>query len=268
MEAFIATQTNDALKAAYSEMLEGCLKNPDATRFISLHIGSILPGVPNGCIGIRKGSMFAGASTFMATVKGKGGHGARPHECVDPIPVACEMIQALQRLVSRELSPVHGAVITVGLFHSGTIVNVIPDEATFGGTVRILDPKDRAYLKTRIPELLQQIAKANRASVEVDYKESYPPVVNDPAIADFFADCAKKVLGADHVTEITEPTMGAEDVAYYLNAIPGNYGIVGSLKAHADGIVYPHHNARFDIDESTMWIGTAVFLQCALDYCK
>ncbi len=265
---FLFQPAEETYGGAADMIAEGCLKDPDATRFVSLHIGSILPGVPSGCIGIRKGSMFAGANTFMATVKGKGGHGARPHECVDPVPIACEMIQALQRLVSRELSPVHGAVITIGLLHAGTIVNVIPDEAVFGGTVRILDPADRAYLKTRIPQLLTQIAEANRAALEIDYKESYPPVVNDAAVTDFLAQEARKVLGEAGVVEIAEPTMGAEDVSYYLNEIPGSYAILGSQKAHADGIVYPHHNARFDIDESTLWIGTAVFLQCAADYCK
>jgi amidohydrolase len=265
---FLFQPAEETTGGAADMIREGCLKDPDADRIIILHIGRILPGVPNGCIGVHKGSMFAGASILTATVKGKGGHSGWPHECVDPIPIACEMVLALQRMIGRELSPVHGAVLTVTMIHSGSIVNVTPGEASFSASVRILDPQDRAYLKERIPALLKGIAAANRAEVDVTYLEHYPPVVNDSASTDFFADCARKVLGADRVMEIADPTMGAEDASYYLNEVPGNYAILGSLKAHADGIVYPHHNARFDIDESTLWIGTAVFLQCALDFCK
>ena len=177
------------------------------------------------------------------------------------------MIQSLQKIVSREMPPTHGNVITVGLLHGGAYGNVIPTEVTFGGTVRTLTPEDTAYMEHRIPELLKSIAAANRAEAEVDYMITYPPVVNDDVNTEFFAECARKVLGEDKVVEIPEPTMGAEDATFYLMAVPGSYGMLGSLKPHADGIVYPHHNARFDIDESTLWIGTALFLQAVLDTC-
>ena len=265
---FLFQPAEETYGGAKTMIEEGCLKDPDADRFLSLHVGSILPGVPNGCIGVRRGSIFAGACAFIVTVRGKGGHGARPHECVDPIPVACEMVLALQNLVSREVAPLHSAVITVGFLHAGAVVNVIPNEAVFGMSVRTLQPEDKAFLKKRIPEMLEQIAAANRAAADVEYQEIYPPVVNDPAVADFFAECAKKVLGEEGVTEPAEATMGAEDAAFYLQEVPGNYAILGSFKAHQDGVVYPHHNARFDIDESTLWIGPAVFCRCALDYCR
>jgi len=172
-----------------------------------------------------------------------------------------------QKIVSRELPPVHGSVITVGMLHGGSYVNIIPDEVKFGGTIRALEPVDMDYLNRRVPQLVQDIAAANRAEAVIEYVPSYPPVVNDPAMTDFLADCARKVLGPEGVVEIPEPTMGAEDVTYYLQTVPGSYAILGSQKAHSDGIVYPHHNARFDIDESTMWIGTALFLQCVLSFC-
>ena len=264
---FLFQPAEETTGGAKTMVEEGCLKDPDADRFISLHIGSILPGIPNGCIGTLKGPMFAGAATFFVTVKGKGGHGGRPNECVDPILIACEMIQSLQKIVSRELPPVHGNVITVGMLHGGSYVNIIPDEVKFGGTIRALEPADMDYLNKRVPQLVQEIAAANRAEAAIEYVPSYPPVVNDPAMTDFLADCARKVLGPEGVVEIPEPTMGAEDVTYYLQAVPGSYGILGSQKAYSDGVVYPHHNARFDIDESTMWIGTALFLQCVLSFC-
>ena len=247
---------------------EGCLKNPDADRFFCLHIGSILPNVANGSIGYRAGTLFAGANLFSVTVHGSGGHGARPHECIDPILIACEMIQSLQKLVSREISPTHGAVVTIASLHAGTTMNVIPDKAEFSGTVRTTNPQDRAYLRERVQQVVRQIAEANRAKVDINYIESYPPVVNDAACTDFLAQCAKKVLGEDSVVHIEEPTMGAEDASYYLNEVPGSYAILGSVKAASDGKIYPHHNARFDVDESTLWVGTAVFLACVREYCK
>ncbi len=247
---------------------EGCLKAPDAGRVVVLHSGNLFKDVPNGCIGWRKGPLFAGAMPFYVTVKGRGGHGGRPHEAVDPVPIACEMIQSLQRFVSRELPPVHGNVITVGMIHGGTAVNVIPDEVKFGGSIRSQHEADAARLHERIPAMLKGIAEACGAEADVDCIELYPPTVSDGKCAEFLADCACKVLGKERVVEIEEPTMGAEDAAFYLKEVPGCYGILGSWKAHADGVCYPHHNAKFDVDESTLWIGTAVFCQCALDYCR
>lgn len=265
---FLFQPAEETTGGAKTMVEEGCLKDPDADCFFCLHIGSILGGVPNGCFGYRKGPLFAGASTYDVTIKGKGGHGGRPNECVDPVLIACEIVQSLQKIVSRELPPVHGNVITVGQIHGGSSYNIVPDEVTFAGTVRTIYPEDTEYMEKRIPQLIRDIAKANRAEAEIDYHITYPPVVNDPAMTDFFTESARKVLGPDKIVEIPEPTTGAEDATFYLLAVPGCYGMLGSLKPHEDGIVYPHHNARFDIDESTMWLGTALFLQAVLDVCS
>ena len=147
-------------------------------------------------------------------------------------------------------------------------MNVIPSEATFGGTVRTLDPKDADMMERRICEMITQIAKANGAVAEVDYHRYYPAIVNDSESTDFLACCAEKVLGREGVMKIANARMGTEDASYYLNTVPGSYGILGSVKTHTDGICHPHHNAKFDLDESTFWVGSAVFVQCALDFCK
>ena len=246
---------------------EGCLEDPHVDRFFSLHIGSLFPGVETGQFGVRKGPMMASVDSYYVKVHGVGGHGARPHECVDPIVVMAEMITALQTLVSREINPVHGAVVTVGLIKAGTIVNVIPSEGEFAGTIRTLDPADRAHITRRMKELIPRIAPANRATAEVEVLSYYPPTVNDGAATDFLAACAAKVLGPGRVVEIPEPSTGTEDVAYYLEAVPGSFGVLGSWKAHSDGVCYPHHNSKFLLDESVFWMGSAVFLQCALDFC-
>lgn len=247
---------------------EGCLADPKVERFISLHIGRLFKDVPNGCIGVKKGSMMASVSAFYVTVHGVGGHGARPHECVDPILVSCEMIQSLQKLVSRELNPVHGAAVTVGKIAGGTVENIIPEEVRFMGTVRALTEEDAAYLEKRITTMLPCIAEANRATVDVRYESFYPSTENDPEVTEFLKTCAEKVVGKQNVVDIAEPTTATEDVAYYIRAVPGSFGILGSWKAHDDGEMYPHHNAKFHLDESTFKIGTELYVQCVLDYCK
>ena len=152
---------------------EGCLADLMVDRFISFHIGGLFKDVPNGCIGVRKGPMMASVGAFYVTVHGVGGHGAKPHECVDPILISCEMIQSLQKLVSRELNPVHGAVVTVGRISGGTLVSVIPNECTFEGTIRTLSQEAAEYVKERIAAMLPRIAEANRATVDIRYISSY-----------------------------------------------------------------------------------------------
>ncbi len=247
---------------------EGCLEDPKVDKFISMHIGSLFPEVGNGVFGVRKGATMASVASFYVKVKGKGGHGARPHECVDPILISAEIIQSLQKLVSREINPVHGAVVTVGMLNAGTIINVIPSEATMGGTIRSFDPKDADILEKRVKEMIPAIARANGGDAEVQYERFYPSTVNDEEVTDFLASCAEKVLGKENVVEISEPSTGTEDVAFYLNSVPGSFGILGSWKCHDDNVFYPHHSSKFHLDESVFWIGTAVFVQCALDFCK
>lgn len=247
---------------------EGCLDDPKVDRFFSFHIGGLFPTVDTGCFGYKKGPLMAGVSSFFVKIHGVGGHGARPHECVDPVVVMAEMIQSLQKLASREINPTHGVVVTVGMVKAGTIVNVIPTDAEFAGTIRYLSPEDGDHITKRVPELLESIAKANRATADVEVIQYYPPTVNDPEATDFFIEEAKKIVGEKNVVEIPEPSTGTEDVTYYINHTQGCFGILGSWKAHSDGVCYPHHNSKFDIDESVFWMGTAFFVQSALDYLK
>ncbi len=245
---------------------EGCMEEPKVDRFVAMHIGSLFPEVQNGQIGIKKGAIMAAVDSFKVSIKGVGGHGARPHECVDPIVISSEIIMSLQKIISREVNPVHGAVLTVGTFHAGSMVNVIPDEAVFQGTVRTLDRKDSDLVERRVGEIIMNMAKANGAEAMLDYKKYYPATVNDNAVTEFAANSAKKIVGSDGIAEISEPSTGTEDVSYYLAEVPGTFLILGSYKANRDGNIYPHHNSKFDIDESVLWIGTGIFVQCAIDY--
>ena len=247
---------------------EGCLADPKVDRFISMHIGNLFKDVPTGCFGVRKGPLMAACSSFNVKIKGKGGHGARPHECIDPIVITCDIIQSLQKLVSREISPTRSAVVTVGMLHAGSIVNVIPSEATFGGTVRCFQPEDAEHLERRIKELITHTALANQAEAEIEYIRYYPGTINNVEVTEYLAECAAKIIGPENVVEIADPSTGTEDVAYYINEVPGSFGILGSMQPFEDGIVYPHHNSKMMLDESVFWIGSAVFVQAALDFCK
>lgn len=247
---------------------EGCLLEPQVDRVIAMHIGQLVPEVKNGFFGVKHGALMASVSTFNAVIHGKGGHGAKPHECVDPILISCEIIQSLQKIVSREINPVHNAVVTIGKFNAGNIVNVIPDYAEFAGTIRTHSNEDAEYIQNRIKQLIEGIAKSNRAEANVSCRSVYPATVNDDKVTDFLASSASKIVSKEKVIEISEPIMGTEDISFYLNEVPGSFAMLGSWKAHSDGICYPHHNPKFDIDESVLWIGSAIFVQCVLDYCK
>lgn len=245
---------------------EGCLKDPDVDMIINFHAGRLFPGIGNGQVGWKKGSIMAAVDTFNVTVKGKGGHGAYPDECIDPIPIACQMIQTLQTIVSREIKPTHGAVITTGLLSAGTLVNIIPDTATFGGTIRTLDPADRETVCRRIEEVVRGIAAATRAEADVKISHSYPVSVNDSKAVDFFVESAAKIVGKENMVEIQDASTGTEDIAYYLQNVPGAFGALGSLEAHSDGICYPHHNSKFRIAEDCLHLGAAIYAQCGVDF--
>ncbi len=245
---------------------EGCLKNPDVDMIINFHSGRLFPGVANGQVGWKKGSIMAAVDTFNVTVRGKGGHGAYPDECTDPIPVACQMIQALQNIVSREIKPTHGAVITVGQLNAGTLVNIIPDTATFGGTIRTLDPKDRELVCKRMEEVFKGISQATRTTADIYIGHSYPVSVNDSKAVDFFVKSAAKIVGEENLVEIQDASTGTEDISYYLQEVPGSFGTLGSLEAHSDGICYPHHNSKFRIAEDCLYLGSAIYAQCGIDF--
>lgn len=244
---------------------DGCMKNPSVDRIFGLHIGQLFAEVGNGEIGIKFGPTMASVDKFVVKVKGKGGHGAIPHECVDPVAIAAEMIISLQRIISREINPLHPGVLSIGLINGGTAFNIIPDSVEFQGTVRTTSYQDREKIELRIKQMLEGIAKANNAEVEIDYIHRYPAIINDESSVKSLIEAAEKVVGKKNIIILQEPTMSSEDMSYYLQEAPGAYFFLGSSNKEK-GIVYPHHHPKFDIDEDVLWIGPAVFTQIALDY--
>lgn len=236
---------NGALK-----MIEGgALEGVDA--IFGLHVWMDLP---SGVIGIREGPFMAGAGIFHGKIMGKGGHGASPHETVDPLPIAAEAILALQTIASRNISPIDTGVVSVTSIHGGTAFNVIPEEVEMKGTIRFFREETGILIKRRMEEILRGVTMAHNADYHLKIDELTPPTVNDPQMADF----ARKVAGRYGINySDVEPTMGAEDFAFYLQRVPGAFLTLG-IRNEEKGIVYPHHHPRFDVDEGVLYLGTAL----------
>jgi amidohydrolase len=228
---------------------DGALENPHVDRTFALHLYS---GLDVGQIGVRDGAFFASADEFELIVRGKGGHGAMPQLAVDPVMAGAYLITMLQTIVSREIAPKDPAVITVGKFVSGTTFNVIPDEATMMGTVRAFDPWVRKSMPERIERILKGLAESMRFEYEFKYNWSYPPTVNSREMNDVVREVGRSELGATNVVE-HDIVMWAEDMSFMQEVRPGAYFIVGARGGESTS--FPHHNARFDVDERALDVG-------------
>jgi amidohydrolase len=237
---------------------DGALENPHVDRTFALHLFS---GLDVGKIGVRDGAFFASADEFDLVIRGKGGHGAMPQLAVDPIAAGSYVVTALQTIVSREIAPKDPAVITVGQFTSGTTFNVIPDQATMKGTVRAFDAEVRRSMPERMRRILDGLAIAMRFEYELDYHWSYPPTVNARAINNIVRAVGRRELGEENVVE-HDIVMWAEDMSFMQEVRPGAYFIVGSRGGPASS--FPHHNARFDIDERALEIGYRMMVALGL----
>ncbi len=241
---------------------EGVLENPKVDGIIGLHVNEALSA---GEIKIKKGVVNAASNPFKIKVKGKGGHGAEPHNAVDPIVMASHLVLALQPLVSREISPVNPAVITVGSINGGYAENVIPDEVTLKGIIRTMTTEDREYAKKRVEEITKSITTAFRGDYEIEIQESYPCLYNNDDMVDLVSEAAVKIIGKENVKEQTAPFMGVESFAYFAMERNAAFYFLG-IGNKERNIVSPIHNALFDIDEDSLPIGVAIQCQSAFDY--
>jgi amidohydrolase len=239
----------------------GVLEDPVVDAVFGLHINQ---DGPLGTIDVCPGPAMAAADRFTVNIQGKGGHGARPQDSVDPIVVGAQIVTALQTLVSREVDPIESAVVSVCAFLAGEAFNVIPDTAELRGTVRTFTPENRDLLERRIGELAAGVAAAMGATAEVEYTRGYPATVNDPAMTDLARAAAAEVVGAEHVIE-SPPMMGAEDFSYFLEQKPGSYFFVGS-KNEERGLVWGHHHPKFDLDEAALAVGIEALTRTTLRY--
>ncbi|MBE9260645.1 MULTISPECIES: M20 family metallopeptidase [Aphanizomenonaceae] len=236
----------------------GVLKNPDVDAIIGLHLWNNLP---LGTVGVRAGALMAAVELFRCTIFGKGGHGAIPHQTVDSVVVAAQIVNALQTIVSRNVNPIDSAVVTVGELHAGTAVNVIADTARMGGTVRYFNPDLAGFFKERIQQIIAGICQSQGASYDLDYIHLYPPVINDAGIAALVHSVAEEVVETPIGIVPECQTMGGEDMSFFLQEVPGCYFFLGSANPEKK-LDYPHHHPQFDFDETALPMGVEMFVRC------
>jgi amidohydrolase len=236
----------------------GVLKNPDVEAIIGLHLWNNLP---LGTVGVRSGALMAAVECFRAKILGKGGHGAMPHQTVDPIVVSAQIVNALQTIVARNVNPIDSAVVTVGSLHAGNALNVIADAAKMSGTVRYFNPQLAGYFNQRIESIIAGICQSHGAKYELDYWKLYPPLINDARIAELIRSVAVEVVETTAGVVPECQTMGGEDMSFFLQEVPGCYFFLGSANSNL-GLNYPHHHPRFDFDETALAMGVEIFVRC------
>jgi len=228
----------------------------------AIHASSNIPG---GFIGLKGGTIMASSDFVTITVKGRGGHGSAPHFTLDPIPVACEIVQALQTLVTRRVDVFDPGVITITQIHTGTANNVIPETATIIGTIRAVSERTRSLLHDGINRVAEGIVAAHGMEVEVDLHIGYDVTVNNEDKASFAADVATAVSGDRNVRIMDHPVMGAEDFSYVLNRVPGAMMFLGLMPEGMDIMkAAPNHSNRAIYEEAQMRRGIAVYSSLAL----
>jgi amidohydrolase len=239
---------------------DGVLDSPAVDMSLALHIWN---EKPLGWLGIAAKPVMAGADIFTITVTGRGGHGAIPDRAVDPIVAAANMVLALQTVVSRNVSPLDTAVVSVTNVHGGTAFNIIPQEVKLEGTIRTFDNGIRQRVVERIEQIASGVASAMECKAEVAIKSITPALVNDPFLAVRVQETARRVLPeSDLDTEYQ--TMTAEDMAFMQQKIPGCFFFVGSNDA-TRGLDYGHHHPKFDFNEEVLVRASALMASAALD---
>ena len=212
------------------------------------------PSMDKGHAGIHDGVCMANADEFAMTISGRGGHAAQPHSCIDPIPCGAAIVQALQTIVARRVSPVDSAVVSVTIFQAGSAHNVIPDDVKLAGTARSFRTETRQLLETAIREVCKSVAAAHQCQIDFEWSPGYPATVNHAVEAERAAGVMATVLGEDNIDRDVEPSLGAEDFAYMLEEKPGAYIWLGSGPAPAEGML---HCARFDFNDEVLPIGAS-----------
>jgi amidohydrolase len=234
---------------------EGAAEGVDS--IFALHLW---PGLPFGVAATKPGPIMAAADAFEMKIKGTGGHGAFPHETADAIVMAAQVITALQTLVSRETNPVDPAVVTVGEISAGTAFNIIPGEVYLGGTVRTLDADLRKRMPERIESLARGVTNGMRGDVDLDYDFSYPVTANDPEEARRALAVAGNLFGGEYARELSNPSMGGEDFAFFLEKLPGAFVWLGVGED-----VSRLHTPTFAFDEEILPRGAALLTALALE---
>lgn len=267
-EVRLLFQTGEEICKGSEIMIQNhAIEGADAV--FGVHIGTILdPAIPCGKWIVCAGPVMASYDRFSVRITGKGCHGSTPEKGIDPINIAAHIVLGLEAVIAREFSAHVPAVISVGRISGGSLYNIIPETVEIEGTTRALDEKVRRKMAERIEQISKSTAEAFGGTIEFEMDWGAPPVVNDKAMAEFAAACAKEVLGEEEVITYREtPNMGGEDFANYLGLIPGAFMFLSSSNPEKASD-YAHHNPKFNIDEDVLWEGPAVFAKIAEEFLR
>ena len=258
--AFMFQPGEEGYHGARHMIADGLLDvaRPDAA--FALHVS---PNMPLGRVVGRSGTLMASTDTLRATIRGAGGHAAMPHECVDPVPVACEIVMALQTFVARRVPVADPAVLSITKISAGSAHNIVPDAVELLGTLRTLSEATRATAREAFGRIASNVAAAHGCTAEVSIEPGYPVTVNDARAADLVRAEAEALGGSDAWETMPAPMMGAEDFSYVLQQVPGAMSFIGAAPTGSDPATNPPlHNVRMTIDEGVMARGIA--LHCAV----
>jgi amidohydrolase len=238
----------------------GVMENPKVDYSIGCHVW---PDIPEGTIGVRTGPFLAAMDRFDLKIMGRGGHGAMPHLCIDALEVGTQVVNALQRIVSRHADPLEPTVVTVGTFHAGTAFNIIPNEAELSGTTRTFNAETWNTWEARVEKVVRGVCESMGADFELKYSQGYPVTINDESAAEVVRRCAAKVVGEDRVVE-PQKIMGGEDFAFYAQKSKACFFALGVGREGAA----PVHNPKFDFNEDVLLLGVETHCQAGLELLK
>lgn len=258
---FVFQPAEEIAEGANAMIADGVLDAPRPDIALGLHLWNSLP---LGQVGITPGPIMAGADIFEIVIRGKGGHGASPHETRDPLLAATQVINALQSVVSRNVDPLDSAVLSVTSMMAGTAFNIIPPDARLKGTIRTYSETVHALTASRLRELTVGIAAAMGCEAEISITRLTPPLVNDLEVTRTVTQAIAPFIEPSKITPNVR-TMGAEDMAIFLNEIPGCFLLVGSANAE-NQLNYPHHHPKFDFDEAILPLGAAILASAVAAY--
>jgi amidohydrolase len=237
---------------------DGCLEGVDVVYGAHVEVN-----YPVGQVAVNEGYVQAASDVFDITIHGKGGHGAEPHRCIDPLVIGSHLVVDLQNIVSRRVDPTQPALVTVGAFHSGNTHNVIPDKAYLKGTVRTYDKDVRVQVEKELKLIAQKTGEKHGASIDVEFENGFISLYNHPKETEFIKNLSVGIVGKENVT-VKPPDMGGEDFAYFVDAVPGTFFWVGGGNPELNA-VYPHHHPKFDVDEKSMLITGKVFISAVFN---
>ena len=255
---FIFQPAEEGYGGARYMIEDGAIENVE--EIFGLHVWNYQE---SGTIGIKDGPVMAAADMFTINIKGKGGHGATPQGTVDCVVVASHLVQALQTIVSRNTNPIESTVITIGQINGGYNFNIIADSITLKGTTRAYTEKNRELIKVRMNEIISGIEKMFNASISLDYKDGYPPVINNSVLTEKLKSIATQIVSDKVIAPYL--SMGGEDFSYFANKIPGCFFFLGSAPKDREPMSTPQHCSHFDIDEDVLTIGSSIFVELGLN---